>query len=209
MRTGLERLLDEPKRWLGRARVGLVANPTTVDRHLTHGADLMHRHPDIDLRLLFGPEHGIRGAAQDMVGVGDARDPVTGLPEVSLYGKTFESLSPTPAHLSQIDVLVFDIQDIGARYYTYAATMALCMRAAKSAGVKVVVLDRPEPDRRSANRRRWSRPGTRELLRPVSRSAAARADHRRAGAPVQRHLRHRVRAGGRRLRRLAPRTVLR
>jgi uncharacterized protein YbbC (DUF1343 family) len=145
MRTGLERLLEEPQRWVGRARVGLVANPTTVDRHLVHGADLMHRHPEIDLRLLFGPEHGIRGAAQDMVRVSDARDPVTGLPEVSLYGKTFESLSPTRAHVSCIDVLVFDIQDIGARYYTYAATMALCMRAAQSAGVKVVVLDRPNP----------------------------------------------------------------
>ncbi|HEX7406143.1 MAG TPA: DUF1343 domain-containing protein [Candidatus Binatia bacterium] len=145
MRTGLERLLDEPKRWLGGARVGLVANATTVDRRLNHGADLMHRHPDIDLRVLFGPEHGIRGAAQDMVDVGSGRDPVTGLPEVSLYGKTFESLSPTPARLSQIDVLVFDIQDIGARYYTYAATMALCMRAAKPAGVKIVVLDRPNP----------------------------------------------------------------
>ena len=68
-----------------------------------------------------------------------------GLPEVSLYGTTFASLSPTPAHLAQIDVLVFDIQDVGARYYTYAATMALCMRAAGQAGVKVVVLDRPNP----------------------------------------------------------------
>jgi len=105
----------------------------------------MHRHHDIDLRLLFGPEHGIRGAAQDMVSVCDARDPATGLLEVSLYGRSFESLSPSPANLSQIDVLVFDIQDVGARYYTYAATMALCMRAAKKAGVKVVVLDRPNP----------------------------------------------------------------
>jgi uncharacterized protein YbbC (DUF1343 family) len=130
---------------LGKARVGLVANPTTVDRQLTHGADLMHRHPDIDLRLLFGPEHGIRGAAQDMIDVGDARDGVTRLPEVSLYGETFESLSPTQEHLSQIDALVFDIQDVGARYYTYAATLALCMRAAKMAGKKVVVLDRPNP----------------------------------------------------------------
>lgn len=145
MRTGLERLLDEPKRWLGKARVGLVANPTTVDRRLAHAIDLLHGHPDIDLRLLFGPEHGIRGAAQDMIGVGDARDPVTGVPEVSLYGKSFESLSPTPTHLSQIDVLVFDVQDVGARYYTYAATMALCMRAAKKSQVKVVVLDRPNP----------------------------------------------------------------
>lgn len=145
MRTGLERLLDDPRRWLGRARVGLVANPTTTDRLLTHAIDLMHRHPDIDLRLLFGPEHGIRGAAQDMVGVGDAPDPVTGLPGISLYGETFASLSPSLAQLSRIDVLVFDVQDIGSRYYTYAATMALCMRAASSAEVKVVVLDRPNP----------------------------------------------------------------
>ena len=145
MRTGLERLLENPKPCLGKARVGLVANPTTVDRQLTHGADLMHRHPDIDLRLLFGPEHGIRGAVQDMIDVGDARDGVTRLPEVSLYGETFESLSPTQEHLSQIDALVFDIQDVGARYYTYAATLALCMRAAKMAGKKVVVLDRPNP----------------------------------------------------------------
>jgi uncharacterized protein YbbC (DUF1343 family) len=145
MRTGLERLLDEPQRWLGRARVGLVANPTTVDRGLIHAVDRMHQHPDINLHLLFGPEHGIRGAAQDMVSVGDARDAVSGLPEVSLYGETFASLSPTPAHLAQIEVLVFDVQDIGARYYTYAATMALCMRAAKPAGVKVLVLDRPNP----------------------------------------------------------------
>jgi uncharacterized protein YbbC (DUF1343 family) len=145
VRTGLERLLDEPRRWLGRGRVGLVANPTTVDRRLRHAVDLLNAHPDVDLRLLFGPEHGLRGAAQYMVGVGDARDPVTGLPEVSLYGKTFDSLSPKPEHLAAVDVLVFDIQDVGARYYTYAATMALCMRAARAAGVKVVVLDRPNP----------------------------------------------------------------
>ncbi|MCZ6449353.1 MAG: DUF1343 domain-containing protein, partial [Deltaproteobacteria bacterium] len=145
MRTGLERLLEEPRRWLGKARVGLVANPTTVDRRLAHAVDLMYQHPDIDLRLLFGPEHGIRGAAQDMVGVGGARDPATALPEVSLYGKSFESLSPTPAHLSQIDLLIFDIQDVGARYYTYSAIMALCMRAAKKSQVKVVILDRPNP----------------------------------------------------------------
>jgi len=145
MRSGLERVLEDPRRWIGKARVGLVANPTTVDRELRHAADLMHAHPDIDLRLLFGPEHGMRGAAQDMIEVGDARDPITGLPEVSLYGPTFASLSPTPAHLAQIDALVFDIQDIGARYYTYAATMALCMRAAGQVGIKVVVLDRPNP----------------------------------------------------------------
>jgi uncharacterized protein YbbC (DUF1343 family) len=145
MRTGLERLLDNPKRWLGAARVGLVANPTTVDRRLSHAVDILREHSDVDLRLLFGPEHGIRGAAQDMVGVRDARDPVTGLPEVSLYGTSFESLSPAPVHLSQIDVLLFDLQDVGARYYTYAATMALCMREAQKSDVKVLILDRPNP----------------------------------------------------------------
>ena len=145
MRTGLERLFENPRRWLGASRVGLVANPTTVDRELNHAADLLHRHPEVDLRRLFGPEHGLRGSAQDMMGVADDTDPATGLPAVSLYGSTFESLSPAPEHLGDLDVLVFDIQDVGARYYTYAATMALCMRAARSTQVKVVVLDRPNP----------------------------------------------------------------
>jgi len=145
MRIGLERLLDDPRAVLGTARVGLVANPTTVDRRLNHAADLLHAHPDVDLRILFGPEHGIRGAAQDMIEVGAGRDAVTGVPEVSLYGTTFESLSPRQEHLAEIDTLVFDVQDVGARYYTYAATMALCMRAAAAAGVAVVVLDRPNP----------------------------------------------------------------
>jgi uncharacterized protein YbbC (DUF1343 family) len=145
MQTGLERLLAEPRRWLGNGRVGLVANPTTVDRHFRHAIDLLHAHADVNLVLLFGPEHGIRGAAQDMIHVGDAHDPVTHLPEVSLYGRTFDSLAPKPEDMDRIDVLVFDIQDVGARYYTYAATMALCMQSAARAGVKVVVLDRPNP----------------------------------------------------------------
>ncbi len=145
MRTGLELLLDDPRRWLGGARVGLIANPTTVDRALVHAVDLLHRHPDVDLRALFGPEHGIRGAAQAMEQVGDGTDPITGLPEVSLYGPTFESLSPTREQLSGVDALIFDIQDVGARYYTYAATMALCMRVAAGCGVRMIVLDRPNP----------------------------------------------------------------
>lgn len=145
MQTGLERFLTNPGPWVGKARVGLVANPTTVDRHLRHAIDLLRAHPDVNLALLLGPEHGIRGAAQDMIHVGDAHDPVTHLPEVSLYGPTFASLTPTAEDLARIDVLLFDIQDVGARYYTYAATMALCMQAAAKAGVKVIVLDRPNP----------------------------------------------------------------
>ncbi len=145
MQTGLERLLEKPNRWLRNARVGLVANPTSVDRRLAHAVDLLNECEGVDLRLLFGPEHGIRGSAQDMIGVSDARDARTGLPEISLYGESADALSPTVQHLSAIDILIFDIQDVGARYYTYTATMALCMRAAKSAAVKVVVLDRPNP----------------------------------------------------------------
>jgi uncharacterized protein YbbC (DUF1343 family) len=138
-------LLADPARVLRGGRVGLVANPTTVDARLEHAIDLLHAAQGVNLALLFGPEHGIRAAAQDMIGVGDAKDPVTGVREVSLYGKTFASLSPEPADLAQIDVLLFDIQDVGSRYYTYAATMALAMRACAAARVRVVVLDRPNP----------------------------------------------------------------
>jgi len=145
MQTGLERFLGDPARWVRGARVGLIANPTTVDRRFRHAIDLFHSHSDVNLVLLFGPEHGIRGAAQDMIHVGDAHDPVTHVPEVSLYGKTFESLTPRAEDLERIDVLLFDIQDVGARYYTYAATMALAMQAAAKAGVRFIVLDRPNP----------------------------------------------------------------
>jgi len=145
MRIGLERLIENPSRWLGDNRIGLVANPSSVHRDLTHAIDLLHAHPDVDLRVLFGPEHGIRGTAQAMVRVEDSVDAITGLPEVSLYGPTFDSLSPSAQQLSAVDTIVFDIQDVGARYYTYAATMALCMRVAARCGTKVVVLDRPNP----------------------------------------------------------------
>lgn len=145
VRTGLERLLDDPRAWLGSARVGLVANPTAVNRGLDHAADLLHRSPAVDLRCLFGPEHGLRGSAQDMAAVADHTDPGTGLPVASLYGDTLASLSPTREQLARLDVLLFDVQDVGARYYTYGATLALCMRAAAASGVKVVVLDRPNP----------------------------------------------------------------
>lgn len=144
MRNGLDVLLEDPTRWLA-GRVGLIANPTTVDTQLQHGADRLAAHPTIDLRLLFGPEHGIRSDAQYMEGIADEHDAATGIPVVSLYGDTFESLSPRLEHLNAIDTLVYDVQDVGTRYYTYAATMALAMRAAFSAGVRMVVLDRANP----------------------------------------------------------------
>jgi uncharacterized protein YbbC (DUF1343 family) len=146
MHTGLMRLMRDPKRYLDADRIGLVANPTTVDGELRHAADLLHAHPDVRLVTLFGPEHGLRAVAQYMEGVaGGERDAQTGLPVVSLYGATEDTLAPHPDHLGDLDTLVFDIQDVGARYYTYAATMALCMRAARKANKRVVVLDRPNP----------------------------------------------------------------
>ena len=145
MKTGLDLLLEDPRRTLGDARVGLVANATTVDQRLRHASLLLKAAPQVRLTSLFGPEHGLYGVAQDMIDVGDARDPWTGLPAYSLYGSTAASLSPPPESLSSLDALIFDIQDIGARYYTYAATMALCMRAAAQAKIRMIVLDRPNP----------------------------------------------------------------
>ncbi|ACY16217.1 exo-beta-N-acetylmuramidase NamZ family protein [Haliangium ochraceum] len=143
--TGLERVLDDRLDALVGKRVGLLANPTTVDANLRHAVDLFAAHPDIDLRVLLGPEHGLRGDAQDMISVDDARDPATGLPVYSLYGTDEASLTPPPQSLADLDVVVFDIQDVGSRYYTYVWTMVLAMRACAAAGVGFVVLDRPNP----------------------------------------------------------------
>lgn len=146
VRTGLDRLADDGFRALRGLRLGLICNPTSVDGSLRHAADLLRQAEGVSLLRLFGPEHGVRGAAQDMIAV-EARgqDPRTGLPVVSLYGATEASLAPRPGDLAGLDALVFDIQDIGARYYTYVWTMALCMRAAQQAKVKFFVLDRPNP----------------------------------------------------------------
>ncbi|HEY6106328.1 MAG TPA: DUF1343 domain-containing protein [Anaeromyxobacteraceae bacterium] len=135
------------RRWapLRGRRVGLVCNPTAVDRRLRHAADLLHAAPGVRLLRLFGPEHGVRGDAQYLAAVPDERDRRTGLPVHSLYGPTRESLRPTAAQLAGLDALVFDVQDVGTRFYTYQATMLLCMEPAAEAGLKFVVLDRPNP----------------------------------------------------------------
>ena len=127
-------------------RVGAIVNPTSVDGNLTHLADLLQSASGVTLGALFGPEHGIRGEAQYMVPVGEEpKDRRTGVPLHSLYGHTFESLTPKPEWLTGLDALVFDIQDVGSRYYTYVYTMALAMKAAARAKLKFVVLDRPNP----------------------------------------------------------------
>ncbi len=144
--TGLDVLVAEDFRRLRGLRVGVICNPTSVDRDFVHLADHLASAEGVTLAALFGPEHGIRGTAQDMIHVeGEARDKRTGVRVHSLYGATFDSLSPTPGSLEGLDALIFDVQDVGSRYYTYVYTMALCMRAAGRAGLRFFVLDRPNP----------------------------------------------------------------
>ncbi len=125
-------------------RVGVLCHPASVAGDLTHVVDRLIEVGVRPIRL-FGPEHGVRGEAQDMVGLPDERDARTGIPVVSLYGETFESLALAAADLDGLDVLVVDLQDIGTRYYTYVWTMALALRAASRARIAVLVLDRPNP----------------------------------------------------------------
>jgi uncharacterized protein YbbC (DUF1343 family) len=146
MLVGLDRL-PELSRLTGRlrgAKVGLLAHPASVDRRFVHAGDVLFS-LGVEPSIYFGPEHGFGGEAQDMVGVADARHPATGAPIVSLYGDSFESLSPTADQLRDLDVLVIDLADVGARYYTFVWTALLAVRAAAKRGVHTVILDRPNP----------------------------------------------------------------
>ncbi len=145
IQTGLVRVTADGSTLLTGRRVGLLVNPTAVDPALHHAIDLLTARTDMKVTALFGPEHGVRGDAQDMIEVDEARDMRTGLPVHSLYGATEETLTPTAAMLDGIDVLVYDVQDIGSRYYTFVWTMVLAMRACAKAGKGFVVLDRPNP----------------------------------------------------------------
>jgi uncharacterized protein YbbC (DUF1343 family) len=140
--TGLEKLLGSDIDVVAGKSIGLIANPTTVDRELRHGIDLLDAREEADVAVLFGPEHGLRASAQDLVEVGDDADPITGLPVKSLYGPT---RVPTEEMLEGLDAIVFDIQDIGSRYYTYVWTMAHAMEACARDDIELIVLDRPNP----------------------------------------------------------------
>ena len=141
VRTGLEQLLSRPSRLRG-ARVGLIANPTAVTPDLTHAALHLKELRGFKLVALFGPEHGVFANAQDLEEVGDLKDPQTGLRVFSLYGDT---RMPTARMLAGIDVLIFDVQDVGSRYYTFIYTMLHAMQACAAHRVRLIVLDRPNP----------------------------------------------------------------
>lgn len=160
VRTGLDRLATHPKLGaeLRASRVGLLAHPASVDRRLVHARRVLDA-LGVNVAVVFGPEHGYGGEAQDMIGVADARD-AFGTPVRSLYGERFEDLSPRPEDLAGIDVLLVDLQDVGSRYYTFVWTAVLAMRACLRAGVRVLVLDRPNPiggDPQSLEGRRQTR----------------------------------------------------
>ncbi|MFO0587870.1 MAG: DUF1343 domain-containing protein [Polyangiaceae bacterium] len=146
MKLGLDRLpeLSPLLARLRGSRVAVLAHPASVDHRLEHISEVLER---IAVRpvLLFGPEHGYGGEAQDMIGVASATDPRTGAPIVSLYGDRVEDLSPKAEHLTQAQVLVIDLADVGSRYYTFVWTALLAVRVAARVGVHCVILDRPNP----------------------------------------------------------------
>lgn len=139
-RTGLQSLLDQPFRFLG-GRVGLITNHSAVTSDLTHILDALLA-AGVEIRGVFGPEHGVRGELNAGQAVPAGVDSRTGIPVYSLYGQTRK---PTAQMLSDVDVILFDIQDVGARFYTYVQTMAYAMQAASEQGLPFVVLDRPNP----------------------------------------------------------------
>ncbi|GGX95175.1 exo-beta-N-acetylmuramidase NamZ family protein [Streptomyces minutiscleroticus] len=144
LRTGFERLAADGYALLDGERVGVVTNPTGVTREVRHIVDVMHADDRVDLVAVFGPEHGFRGTAQAGGSEGRSDDPATGLPVHDTYLKSGRELADVFT-ASGVDTVVFDIQDAGARFYTYIWTLYDCMEAARLAGKRFVVLDRPNP----------------------------------------------------------------
>ena len=142
VKTGIEVLRERNFAGLEGRRVGLVTNPSGVDRHLNSTIDILFKAPEVNLVALYGPEHGVRGDVYAGGKIEDSKDEVTGLPVYSLYGSTRK---PTPEMLEGIDVMVYDIQDVGVRSYTFISTLGLVMEACAAKDIEVMVLDRPNP----------------------------------------------------------------
>jgi len=143
--TGLDILAQEGFARLRGRPVGLVTHAAAVDRRVRQATDLLATAEGVDLVAVFGPEHGLHGQAQDLEAVTDAETAAPARRTYSLYGDTAASLRPTAAQLAGIGTLVIDLVDIGSRYYTFQATMKYCLEAAAQLGIRVVVLDRPNP----------------------------------------------------------------
>ncbi|GAF14539.1 YzbB protein [Bacillus sp. JCM 19046] len=142
MKLGIDVFIEGACTAVKGKKVGLLTNVTGVNHRLKTSIDLLHEHQDIDLVALYAPEHGIRGDAKEGASIESSTDPRTGLPVFSLYG---ESKRPSEAMLQSVDVIVFDLQDIGSRYYTFIYSMAYMMEACKKYGKEFIVLDRPNP----------------------------------------------------------------
>jgi uncharacterized protein YbbC (DUF1343 family) len=142
VQSGLEVLVHERRALLRGRRVGLLAHQASVDARLQHAVSLLGDIRGARLSAVFAPEHGLWGAAQDHATIATARDPASGMRVTSLYGAR---RAPTPSMLRGLDVLIIDLQDVGARYYTFQWTMALAMQACARVGVRVMILDRPNP----------------------------------------------------------------
>lgn len=142
LQLGLDRFLKKDFKQFKGKRIGLVSNMTGVNERLIPAIDLFYEHPEIELTALFGPEHGIRGDAREGEMVSSFTDSITKLPVYSLYGDTRK---PSQDMMNSVDVIVFDLQDIGSRYYTYIYTMAYVMEACAEYDKEFVVLDRPNP----------------------------------------------------------------
>jgi uncharacterized protein YbbC (DUF1343 family) len=143
VQTGLETFIKNPPKWINGKRLGLLSNPASVDRQLTHTRDLINSNLPGQLKALYSPQHGFYAEKQDnMVESKDMTDPTLKIPIFSLYGQTRK---PSQEMLDFIDILIIDLQDAGTRVYTFIYTMSYCLEAAKRFNKKVIVLDRPNP----------------------------------------------------------------
>lgn len=144
VKTGLDLLSRSGFKLLAGNKIGVLAHPASCDADLVHILDLLKSRKDIQVSAIFGPEHGLGGQAQDQISVGH-QTADGGVKVYSLYGDSKQSLRPPPGSLDGLDALLIDLQDVGSRYYTYIYTMAYCLEACSRAGVKAIVLDRPNP----------------------------------------------------------------
>ena len=142
VKTGIEVLRDRGFEGLVGRKVGLVTNPSGVDCNLNSTVDILFNAPGVELVALYGPEHGVRGDVYAGDKINNSIDPTTGLPVYSIYGSTRK---PTPEMLEGIEVMVYDIQDVGVRSYTFISSLGLVMEACAEKGIEVMVLDRPNP----------------------------------------------------------------